>query len=267
MRYLIPFLAFLASPALAEEITAEDIAILPSADVVFLGELHDNPWHHEIQAKAVSALNPSAVVFEMLTPDKPARITAELLKDQAALEDALDWEESGWPDFAMYYPIMQAAGDAAIYGAQVPRDAVRAAIMGGDVVAAFGAGADQFGLTKPLGAEEQAEREEEQFAAHCDALPREMLPGMVLGQRLRDATLAREITRALDETGGPVVVITGNGHARKDWGAPRLLDHGITQHSIAQFELQPEDHRPFDYWIITPEAVREDPCLAFKKDA
>lgn len=266
MRHLIPALALLAAPVFAEEISADAIATLPPVDVVFLGELHDNPWHHETQSAAVFALKPSALVFEMLTTDKAALVTPTLLDDAEALKAALDWANSGWPDFAMYYPIFASADDAGIYGAQVPRDAVHAAIMGGDIVAAFGEGAEQFGLTTPLAAEEQAQREDEQFAAHCDALPRDMLPGMVLGQRLRDATMAREITRALNETGGPVVVITGNGHARTDWGAPRLLDAEITQRSIAQFETTPEDHRPFDHWIITPEAEREDPCLAFKKN-
>lgn len=265
MKHLIPALfALLAAPVLADEISVDEIAQLDPVDVTFLGELHDNTWHHENQTAAVAALNPSAVVFEMLTADKAAAITPALLADPQALETALDWAHSGWPDFAMYYPIFQAASDARFYGAQVPRDAVRAAIMGGDVVAAFGDDADVFGLTTPLAEDEQAAREDEQFTAHCDALPREMLPGMVLGQRLRDATMAREITRALQETGGPVVVITGNGHARKDWGAPRLLDKAISQRSIAQFEAAPEEKRPVDYWILTPEAAREDPCLAFQ---
>jgi len=265
MRHLIPALALCAAPVFAEEITVDAIATLPEVDVLFLGELHDNPWHHETQAEAVAEMQVAAVVFEMLTPEQAALITPNLLKDESALEKALDWNSSGWPDFSMYYPIFQAANDATFYGAQVPRDAVRAAIMGGDVVEAFGEGAAEFRLTTPLAEDEQATREDEQFAAHCDALPREMLPGMVLGQRLRDAAMAREITRALQETGGPVVVITGNGHARTDWGAPRLLDEEITQRSIAQFESAPQDQRPFDYWIITPEAAREDPCLAFKK--
>lgn len=266
MRHLIPALALLAAPVFAEEITADAIAALPPVDVVFLGELHDNPWHHETQAAAVAALKPAAVVFEMLTANKAAAITPDLVADPQALEQTLDWANSGWPEFSMYAPIFQAAGGAKIYGAQVPRTAVHAAIMGGDVVAAFGDGADQFGLTAPLAPDEQATREDAQFAAHCDALPRDMLPGMVLGQRLRDATMAREITRALDDTGGPVVVITGNGHARTDWGAPRLLSGAISQRSIAQFESAPDQPQPFDVWIITPEATREDPCLAFQKD-
>lgn len=266
MKRMILALALAAAPALAEEITIDKITTLPGADVVFLGELHDNPWHHANQAEAIVALGPKAVVFEMITAETAAKVTPELLQDKAALSEALGWAESGWPSFDMYYPIFAAAKDAQIYGALVPREAVREAIMGGDATASFGEGADLYGLAAPLAEEEQAEREAAQMRAHCDALPETLLPGMVLGQRLRDATMAREIVRAHDETGGPVVVITGNGHARLDWGAPRLLPERLGVTSIGQLERAPEDTPPHDAWIVTQEAEREDPCAGFKKD-
>lgn len=266
MKRLILALALVAAPVSAEEITAGEIATLPPVDVVFLGELHDNPWHHENQAAAVAALQPKAVVFEMLTDAQAAEVTPELIGDQAALEEALDWAHSGWPEFAMYYPIFAAAKDAKIYGALVPREAVRDAIMGGDVVAGFGEGADKFGLAAPLDDVEQGAREAKQMEAHCNALPENLLPGMVLGQRLRDATMAREIVRAHEDTGGPVVVITGNGHARLDWGAPHLLPDTLTVRSVGQLERAPEETPPHDVWVVTQEAEREDPCAVFKKD-
>lgn len=266
MKRLILALALAAAPAFAQEITVEEIATLPPVDVVFFGELHDNPWHHANQAEAVAAIGPKAVVFEMITAETAEKVTPELLEDKAALSEALGWAESGWPSFDMYYPVFAAAPDARIYGALVPGEAVRAAIMGGDVVAAFGEGAEAYGLAAPLEPAEQEDREAGQLAAHCNALPETLLPGMVLGQRLRDATMAREIVRAYDETGGPVVVITGNGHARLDWGAPRLLPERLSVRSIGQLERAPEDSPPHDAWIVTPAAEREDPCAAFKKD-
>ena len=265
MKHLIPVLAVLASPLFADQIDPIEIADLPAVDVVFLGELHDNPWHHENQATMVTALSPKAIVFEMLTQEQAGLVTEALLLNQDALEEALGWNDSGWPDFDMYYPIFSAAAGAEIFGAQVPRADVRDAIMGENLTTTFGQDAALYGLTQSLDEAEQTTREAEQLEAHCNALPEEMLPGMVLGQRLRDATLAREIDRALAETGGPVVVITGNGHARKDWGAPRALSENIAQLSVGQFEQAPEDKQPFDHWVLTPEATREDPCLAFNK--
>ena len=78
--------------------------------------------------------------------------------------------------------------------------------------AIFGPSAGFYALDKPLPPEQQEEREALQAAAHCDALPDDMLPVMVGIQRLRDARLAETALEALAMHGAPVVVITGNGH-------------------------------------------------------
>lgn len=235
-------------------------------DIVILGEVHDNPAHHAEQAARVAALKPRALVFEMLTPDQAARVTPDLIADPEAMAEALDWAESGWPDFAMYHPIFAAAPEAAIFGALVPREAARAVIEGG-LAESFGDGAGAYGLSEPLPEAEQAAREALQLAAHCDALPEKMLPGMVAVQRLRDAVLARAVIRAMEETGGPVAVITGNGHARRDWGVPSYLARVAPDLEV--FVLgQTEDGAPlqggFDEVVSAPAVARPDPCAAFR---
>lgn len=67
---------------------------------------------------------------------------------------------------------------------------------------------------------------------------------MVDIQRLRDAMLADAALEAVTQTGGPVIVITGTGHARNDWGAPYMLTQAqpdLRVLSVGQFELTPED--------------------------
>ena len=243
-----------------------DLYDLPPADIVILGEIHDNPIHHAHQSIAVSALSPSAVVFEMLSPEQAARVTPRLVGSAEALGATLGWEASGWPDFGMYHPIFVAAGAAAIRGAAAPSEDVRQAARDGASVV-FGEEAGLFGLSDPLPEAEQALREAEQLVAHCDAMPAEALPGMVEAQRLRDAWLARAALDALDETGGPVVVITGNGHARADWGVPHLIAAAAPEArvlAIGQFEEAAEPDPPFDLWIVTEAAERGDPCAAFR---
>ncbi len=260
MRYLAVCLALMAPAALAD-------GGLFAADVVFLGETHDNPAHHARQAEIVQQMRPAALVFEMLTPAQAGLVTPALIGDAAALETALGWQDSGWPDFAMYHPIFAAAPDAAIHGAAVPRDEARR-VMGEGIVAVFGAGAARFGLETPLPAAQQQAREALQLAAHCDAMPAELLPMMVDIQRLRDAMLARAALQALDETGGPVAVITGNGHARPDWGAPaalRLAAPEVAVFSLGQGEVAfgaPDGG--FDLVEIAPDVDRGDPCAAFR---
>lgn len=237
------------------------------AQIVILGEVHDNPAHHRNQAAIVADLTPPALVFEMLDAGQAATANGLDRTDGEAFAAAIDWDKSGWPDFAMYYPIFRAAPDAKIYGAAVPREDLMAAMSDG-AAALFGEKAGRFGLD-PLPEAVQQEREAFQLAAHCDALPIEMLPGMVEAQRLRDARFSATTLEALRETGGPVVVITGNGHARRDWGMPAYLEAAAPEVAVitlAQFEeAAPEGEVPHDFWLLTEAAEREDPCAVFEK--
>lgn len=264
--YSLVALLTLAAPAWADAITPEALdltATYAGADVVVLGEVHDNPAHHANQARAVATLAPKALVFEMLPPGVKM---PETHADAADLARALGWNATGWPDFSMYYPIFTAAPMARVYGAEVGREVARQAFADG-IAAIFGPDAAAYGLTSPLPAEDQTAREAEQAQAHCNALPPDLLPGMVNVQRLRDASLARAVVQALADTGGPVAVITGTGHARRDQGLPAALalvapDASVL--SIGQFEEAPEPGAPYDLWLITDPHPREDPCLGLK---
>ncbi len=263
---LIATLLWSAGPGQASEISSAELDRLPQAQVYLLGEVHDNPVHHENQARAVAALEPTALVFEMLTPEQAARVTPETRPDADTLGEALEWDASGWPEFAMYFPIFEAAPDAGIFGAAVPREAARAA-MERPLSESFGADAARFGLDQPLLEADQQDREATQAAAHCDMLPDEMLPGMVAIQRLRDAMLARAALEALEATGGPVAVITGTGHVRTDQGVPLKLSRAapaVDVLALGQLEAAPDDAPPFDLWIVTDPVDRPDPCEAFR---
>lgn len=261
---LIPALALMATAVGADPIEPQALDDLPQADVVFLGEVHDNPLHHIHQTRATHAIAPAALVFEMLTPEQAARIPPEL-PPEGELADLLDWDASGWPDFAMYYPIFAAAPGARIFGAGLPRDQARAAMTDG-TAAHFPDDPARFGLDRALDADEQALREGLQDDAHCNALPPEMLPAMVEIQRLRDALLAEAALRAHTETGGPVVVITGTGHTRTDWGAPAAfaLASDLQTLSIGQYEGEPDSTPPSDLWLVTEPHLRTDPCAALE---
>ncbi|WP_319825687.1 ChaN family lipoprotein [Thalassovita sp.] len=262
MAILLVAALFGAAQACAQEIPAG----MRNAQIVYLGEVHDNPVHHERQAGFVSAVNPAALVFEMLTDDQAAQANTQSRSDRQALETALDWQNFGWPDFGKYHPLFAAVPQAKIYGAAVPREIARQAMKDG-IAHWFGPEAATFGLTTNLPDTQQTEREALQMAAHCDALPQSMLPVMVDLQRLRDAVLARSALRALDETGGPVIVITGNGHARKDWGAPSYvaaLRPEVSQYALGQSEDDETPDPAFDLILSAPAAEREDPCAAFR---
>ncbi|MCT4558367.1 MAG: ChaN family lipoprotein [Pelagimonas sp.] len=256
MRYLILFVIFLSQPLTADT--------LSEADVIFLGEVHDNPAHHARQAELVARIQPVAVVWEMLTKDLVAKVVET---DPEALEAELNWSERGWPDFSMYYPIFQNSFAARHYAGAVPRE-VAMGMRGKSVAEVFGTQAVLYGLDVALPPAQQEAREDMQFQAHCQAMPREMMGFMVDFQRLRDARLAQAALSALKDTGGPVVVITGNGHARKDWGAPAAILRAApetTLYALGMGEAGAADPEGgFDKIEIYPPAEREDPCLAFQ---
>jgi uncharacterized iron-regulated protein len=252
----------LGSAAQAEKIGVDLLDAIPAADVVVLGEVHDNPDHHMNQARAVFSLSPKAVVWEMLDAEAAQRVPKNVA-DPARVERLLGWNDSGWPDFEMYYPIFVAARTAHHYGAEVPRELARQAVTEG----ALAVMPDGPGLSRVLPEAEQSAREAEQMAAHCDALPEDLLAGMVQAQRLRDAYLAAAVLRALDEVGPPVAVITGSGHARRDWGVPAVLAEvapEVSVLSIGQLEATPPDTAPFDLWVVTDPVPRQDGCDAFR---
>ena len=251
MRYAA-LIACLATPVFAQ-------------DVFVLGEIHDNPAHHLEQAARVAVIEPAALVFEMLSPEQAAGAAGVDLADKAALEEALGWAETSWPDFDLYYPIFASApADVAIYGAALPQEIVRAAVTEGAETLLSGSGE---AFLRPVDAEEQAQHEDLQHAAHCEALPAELLPGMVEAQRLRDAAFARVVAQAFEDTGGPVVMITGNGHARKDWGVPAVLAYarpGLEVFALGQVEDGTEPDAPYDEVTSAPPTERPDPCAAFR---
>lgn len=256
--------ALWAAPIRAASLQPDLMPRAAAAEVVILGEMHDNPAHHEIQARIVAELMPKAVVWEMLTAKEAGLVNATLIRDPEKLEQVLQWADSRWPDFSMYLPIFQAAPDARLYGGEVPRQAARAAMQAGPAVA-FGADAARYGLNIGLPPEQQAARELLQMQAHCGAMPQDRLAAMVGIQRLRDAVLAREALRALKETGGPVAVITGNGHARRDWGIPVYVERvrpGTKIFVLGQSE-QGQIEGQFDVVLDSPPVPREDPCAAF----
>ena len=250
-------------PAAAREVTSnalDDPATYAGAEIVLLGEVHDNPVHHARQAEAVRAIAPKAVVWEMLTPD--AEVDPALIGDPDALGAALGWADSGWPDFAMYAPIFAAAPDAAHRGAALTANGIRLAVEDG-AASPLGAGAIPLGLDQPLPPAEQAAEEALQAEVHCGMMPEDMLAGMVEVQRARDGALALTALAALEEHGPPVAVILGNGHAEAG-AVPALVERarpGTAVLALGQLESAADAEVPYDLWARADAPAREgDPC-------
>lgn len=246
---------------------------LAQADIAVLGEIHDNAAQHLGQAWLVGRLQPAGIAFEMIPQAEEPAIAAHLAGGGTPGEigPAIGWDESGWPDWALYRPIFDAWQARLYTGGGLPRETL---MQAGSAGATALSPDPRFApvLSQALDPQTQAALEDEMVAAHCNKLPREAAAGMVEVQRLRDASFAAATLRA-HEAGGPTVLITGNGHARTDRGVPaylRAVAPDLTVASLGLIETDPEGQGiadydlPYDYVWFTAPAERPDPCLTIK---
>ena len=258
--------------------------------VAILGEVHDNPDHHRIQGQLLHAFaagrgKPPAVVFEMIPATMQQRLDSILGVeglDADMIFDAVRWDESGWPSRDLYRPVMEAvvALRAPVIAAGVPRADVRKATRQGLDAVLPQARQQQMQLG-PLPRALMEALVADIVKSHCDMIPPEVARRMSAAQRLRDAMLADGVRRGF-RAQGAAVLITGNGHARKDRAVPFYLQrHGdvpvplvvwqaeVRAQATRMEELLPEDALPprkvADVVIGTPKAEREDPCAQFER--
>ena len=276
-----------ASGAFVAPETVEDAAA--KADVVLLGEKHDNEDHHRLQARLIRAMigagRRPAVVFEMITEDRQGALDAWLSQqpaDAAGLGDAVGWEESGWPAWSTYRPIAEAALTAALplRAGSLPRPLAKE--PGQDRPSPLDpARQARLGLDEPLSEPLATRMTRELFEAHCELVPEASLAPILQVQRIRDAVLADNVAMALalPETDG-AVLITGGGHARSDLGVPLYLSRLAPGRSlvtivfleVADDATTPEAYGeryqgavPFDFLWFTPRANDRDYCLELKR--
>lgn len=265
---------------------AELMERVRSAGIVLVGEIHDNPDHHRLEAAVLQAFSTAhrspAVVFEMLDCAQQPAVDASLAAhpgDADALALGVAWDSSGWPAWAMYRPVFEAAvaSRGPILAAGLDRGA--AMRVGQEGTAALDPALVQaFGLAAPLPADVQAAVRHEMSEVHCGLLPESMLDSMVLVQRARDALLAERLHEG-SEGGRGAVLVAGAGHVRRDRGVPAQLAraYGASSLAIGLIQVSAEDTDPdryaagfeastlpFDFVWFTPRANDVDHCAELR---
>jgi len=254
------------------------------ADFLLLGERHDNPDHHLLQAEVLRSLialgRRPAVGFEMFGLDDANAIANHLAfapNDAAGLGRAVNWNKSGWPDWAMYQPIAEAALQARLRIVATNLPLATARKMNSDGLAALGPSVRrELSLDRPLSDAMFATMATDIRNSHCGYASEESVKAMVDVQRARDAQMAQSLIAAGDPDGA--ILVAGAGHVRNDYGIPVYLTAkaaGKQVISIVFLEVdnqKPEPHNyalangrlPFDYVWFTPRVDDEDPCEKFK---
>jgi uncharacterized iron-regulated protein len=256
-------------------------AALGEADYVLAGEIHSNPDHHILQARILEAMvaegKRPAVVFEMISADEIPALDAFLARPGATAEGfgaAVKWTERGWPDFAIYRPIVDVAlaHRLPLHAGDLGRETVRR--IGREGVEALPArDAGRLGLDRPMPEGAEATLTAELKDSHCGLLPDKAIAPMLTVQRARDGALADALAEASGR--GHAVLIAGAGHVRNDYAVPALLrsrEPGARIVSIGMMEVSdgkttPADYglsaatpAPYDIVLFTPRADIADPC-------
>ena len=259
---------------------------LARADFLLLGERHDNPDHHLLQAEVLRSLialgRRPAVGFEMFGLDDASAIANHLAfapNDAAGLGRAVNWNKRGWPDWAMYQPIAEVALEAKLRIVATNLPLATARKMSSDGLAALEPRVVRdLGLDRPPSESMFASIAADIRDSHCGYASEESVKLMVGVQRARDAQMAQSLIAADDPDGA--ILVAGAGHVRNDYGIPVYLTAkaaGKQVISIAFLEVDnqkpepdnyalpdPNGRLPFDFVWFTARVDDENPCEKFK---
>jgi uncharacterized iron-regulated protein len=244
--------------------------------IVLLGEVHDNPVQHGLRLgvlrRAFEAGWRPAIAMEQFDRERQADI------EQARMERPLDADYliakaatehgksiSGW-NWEYYRPYVALALQyrVPLLAANLSRSDAQKLVELGYSAVFDDSMEHRLGLDRQRPAL-QSVQENEIDVGHCHTLPRELLPAMARAQLARDAVMAG----VLREHGAQgVVLLAGDGHARRDMGVPMWFDPTMLARVFAVGFLERGDPAPpasaFDAVVITDAASRPDPCATLR---
>jgi uncharacterized iron-regulated protein len=249
--------------------------------VVLLGEVHDNAQQHHLRLAALQRAFASgwrpAIAMEQFDREHQADIDRARLERPGDAQHVIDAAAppasrtgGGW-NWAFYRPFVELAlrYDVPLIAANLSNADTARIVRGGGYAAVFDEAAiAALGLGAPVAPEVQSAQEREIDAGHCRALPSSAWPRMARAQLARDAVMADALRRSARSRG--VVLLAGNGHARRDIGVPRWLGT-LKNRVFAVGYLETTDGSTpvtaFDAVVRTAPAERADPCAEFRRRA
>ena len=254
------------------------LARIDTANVLLLGETHDNPQHHELQQRLLKA--------RIAAGARPALMMEQLDDDsQRALDQALAGSDRDkvlesvtklikFADWQFYRPFLAIAIDN-----KLPVIAANISSLRLQPVIWKGFAAYDADDVKRLAVEQVWSEGRQNYlvrnmgGAHCGKLKEELRAGLTRSQRLRDALM---VDSAMSSIGRGVIGIVGSSHARRDVGMPiyfaarapqaRIFSIGFVE--VAPGRTDPNAYEkesatgdaPFDVIWFTPRVARTDPC-------
>jgi len=218
---------------------------LRSKELIFVGEVHDNPEHHLIQVQILQALmaryGPLTVAMEFFDESRQPvldRYLGEEVSETLFLKD-VDWDK-GWSfPYHFYRPIMFLAKEKgrALLGINVPNNIVKKVARSG-LDSLTPEERDQ--VAKEINVDNLTHRDylSEVFKKHSHHHQLQNFDYFYQAQCVWEETMAENIARYLTDNKGKMVVFTGNGHITDKYGIPDRVLRRL-QVSLATIVLYP----------------------------
>ncbi len=223
------------------------VAVAARADVVFLGELHDDSTGHAVELAVLTALldrdRPVALALEMVETDVQTVLDEYL----AGLVRERDWLAAGrpWANYALdYRPLVEAAraAGARVVATNAPGRYVSLVSRSGDLSALDSLSA-QARAWLPASVAPPSGSLAAKFTALMGGMPHGAGPtveGMLAAQNLRDATMAWRIAETLAQAPGTLVVhVNGSFHSEGGLGIPEHLARLAPQAEVVVVTMAP----------------------------
>ena len=252
------------------------------ASYLLLGEKHDNPDHHHLQAAVLNHLIArrvvSQVAFEMLDTDA-SNLLDDLRQQQLSsldeLKNYLQWDEEGW-DWSFYGPLIDAVYSGGIPMAAANINSARMMQVYSEELPAS--------IVGVLDASTMEQLNLDIDESHCGLLPESQFPAMVRVQQYRDFIMAASMNSTDHDKLS--VLVAGNYHIRQDLGVPNYLraqnlqpgDASINSNivTLSFMEVDPEIADPseylqqfgaipaYDFIWFTPAISNQDYCASLR---
>ncbi len=217
----------------------EAMQVILQSRVVYVGESHDNPHHHAVQAalfmKLWAADRRLALGMEMFQRPFQAVLDAYAQGeiDQPTMLDRTEYHDRWGHDFTLYRPLVElaVAHRARIHALNAPRELTRKVAREGleSLTPA------ERSLVPELDRSSASHRAMVREAFDQHGLPPERFESFYTAQLIWDETMAQAIAEVMDSPGAParMLVMAGIGHVRGGLGVPkRAARRGIKPHTI-----------------------------------
>ena len=190
------------------------ITAIHDADIILLGEIHDNLFQHRARADLISKIQNEefAIVSEHLVSGTEITYSGSLLEDLETI--GFNKKAWSWPIHEILYKKFEELGCP--YSEVTCLKKISIIFMREK----FSQSDTLTPIVKRNALDSQSKDKliNDLVVGHCGVVEEDLLSFMFKVQRLRDASLAYIASKV-----APAIVIAGNGHVRRDYGVPQIL--------------------------------------------